>query len=63
MKLPKALTGLIVLATLTACGDSTKGRAFLTVNSAEIGAKAIFTEKPMAFTLAEADQMVQSSCR
>ena len=48
---------------IVAVCTNTKGRAFLTVNSAEIGAKAIFTEKPMAFTLAEADQMVRSSCR
>lgn len=34
---------------------NTKGRAFLTVNSAEMGPTAIFTEKPMVFTLAEAD--------
>ncbi len=45
---------------IVAVCTNTKGRAFLTVKAAEIGAKAIFTEKPMAFTLEEADQMVKS---
>ena len=35
-----------------------KGRAFLTAAAADHGAKAIITEKPMAFTLEEADLMV-----
>jgi len=45
---------------IVAICTNTKGRAFLTVKAAEAGAKAIFTEKPMAFTLEEADLMVQS---
>ena len=36
-----------------------QGPAFLTIKAAEAGAKAIFTEKPMAFTLEEADRMVK----
>lgn len=39
---------------------NTKGRAFLTVKAAELGAKAIVTEKPMCHTLAEADAMVKA---
>ncbi len=44
---------------IVAVCTNTKGRAFLTVKAAEAGAKAIFTEKPMAFTLEEADRMVK----
>jgi predicted dehydrogenase len=45
---------------IVAVATNTKGRAFLTVKAAEMGAKAIFTDKPMAFTLEEADSMVKS---
>ena len=45
---------------IVAVCTNTKGRAFLTIKAAEAGVKAIFTEKPMAFTLAEADQMVKT---
>ncbi|MCH2200536.1 MAG: Gfo/Idh/MocA family oxidoreductase [Fuerstiella sp.] len=45
---------------IVAICTNTKGRAFLTVKAAELGAKAIFTEKPMAHTLDEADAMVRS---
>lgn len=44
---------------IVAICTNTKGRAFLTVKAAEAGAKAILTEKPMAFTLEEADRMVK----
>lgn len=39
---------------------NTKGRSFLTVKAAELGAKAIFVEKPMCHTLEEADRMVKA---
>lgn len=45
---------------IVAICTNTKGRAFLTVKAVEHGAKAIFTEKPMAHTLEEADRMVGS---
>jgi len=45
---------------IVAICTNTKGRAFLTVKAAELGVKAIFTEKPMAHTLEEADRMVKS---
>ena len=45
---------------IVAVCTNTKGRSFLTVKAAQMGAKAIFTEKPMCFTLAEADEIVQS---
>ncbi len=44
---------------IVAICTNTKGRAFLTIKAAELGAKAIFTEKPMVHTLEEADQMVK----
>jgi predicted dehydrogenase len=43
---------------IVAIATNTRGRAFLTVKAAEAGAKGIFTEKPMAHTLEEADRMV-----
>ena len=39
---------------------NTKGRSRLTVLAVENGAKAIMTEKPMAYTLEEADRMVKA---
>ena len=39
---------------------NTKGRSFLTVKAVEAGAKGIFVDKPMTFTLKEADDMVQA---
>jgi predicted dehydrogenase len=45
---------------IVAVCTNTKGRAFLTVQAAEHGAKGIFTEKPMCHTLAESDQMVKA---
>ena len=39
---------------------NTKGRADLTVLAVECGAKGIMTEKPMAYTLEEADRMVKA---
>jgi hypothetical protein len=45
---------------IVAVCTNTKGRAFLTSKAAEFGAKAIFTEKPMCHTLAEADNMVKA---
>lgn len=45
---------------IVAVATNTKGRAFLTVKAAELGAKGIFTEKPMCHTLEEADRMVQA---
>lgn len=44
---------------IVAICTNTKGRAFLTVKAAEHGVKAIFTEKPMAHSLDEADRMVK----
>ena len=45
---------------IVAVAINTKGRAFLTTKAAELGAKGIFTEKPMCHTLEEADRMVQA---
>ena len=45
---------------IVAVATNTKGRAFLTTKAAELGAKGIFTEKPMCHTLEEADRMVQA---
>ena len=44
---------------IVAICTNTRGRAYLTIKAAELGAKAIFTEKPMAHSLEEADQMVK----
>ena len=45
---------------IVAICTNTKGRAFLTAKAVELGAKAIFTEKPMVHSLEEADRMVRS---
>lgn len=45
---------------IVAIATNTRGRAFLTTKAVELGAKAIFTEKPMAHTLEEADRMVKT---
>ena len=48
---------------IVAISTNTKGRADLTCYAVECGAKGIVTEKPMAYTLEEADRMVKSVCR
>jgi len=45
---------------IVAVATNTKGRAELTCQAVECGAKGIMTEKPMVHTLAEADRMVQA---
>jgi len=45
---------------IVAIATNTKGRAELTCLAVECGAKGIMTEKPMAHTLEEADQMVKT---
>ncbi|MBM3785587.1 MAG: Gfo/Idh/MocA family oxidoreductase [Acidobacteria bacterium] len=45
---------------IVAVCTNTKGRSFLTVKAAELGAKGIVAEKPMCHTLAEADAMVKA---
>jgi len=45
---------------IVAVCTNTKGRSFLTVKAAEMGAKGIVAEKPMCHTLAEADAMVKA---
>jgi hypothetical protein len=45
---------------IVAVATNTKHRADLTCLAVECGAKGIFTEKPMAHTLEEADRMVKS---
>ncbi len=45
---------------IVAVATNTKHRADLTCLAAECGAKGIFTEKPMAHTLEEADRMVKT---
>ena len=44
---------------IVAIPTNTKGRADLTVMAGKYGAKGIFTDKPMAHTLEEADRMVK----
>ena len=44
---------------IVAIPTNTKGRADLTVMAVKYGAKGIFTDKPMAHTLEEADRMVK----
>lgn len=39
---------------------NTKGRSFLTVKAVEEGVKGVFVDKPMTFTLDEADRMVNA---
>ena len=46
---------------IVAVATNTKGRAHFTCMASNLGAKGIFTEKPMAHTLAEVDVMV-STC-
>jgi hypothetical protein len=43
---------------IVAIATNTKGRSFLTVEAVRAGAKGVFVDKPMAFTLQEADAMV-----
>lgn len=43
---------------IVAIATNTKGRSFLTVEAVKAGVKGIFVDKPMVFTLAEADAMV-----
>ncbi|MBM3800924.1 MAG: Gfo/Idh/MocA family oxidoreductase [Acidimicrobiia bacterium] len=45
---------------IVAVCTNTKGRSFLTVKAVEAGAKGILAEKPMTFTLDEADRMVKA---
>ena len=45
---------------IVAISTNTKGRADLTCYAVECGAKGIVTEKPMAYTLEEADRMVKT---
>ena len=45
---------------IVAIVTNTKGRADLTCYAVECGAKGIVTEKPMAYTLEEADRMVKA---
>lgn len=45
---------------IVAICTNTKGRSFLTVKAVEAGAKGILAEKPMTFTLDEADKMVKA---
>ena len=45
---------------IVAVCTNTKGRSFLAVKAAEMGAKGIVVEKPMCHTLAEADAMVKA---
>jgi predicted dehydrogenase len=45
---------------IVAIATNTNGRAALTALAVKYGAKAIFTDKPMAHTLAEVDLMVQT---
>jgi len=46
---------------IVAIATNTKGRAHFTCMASNLGAKGIFTEKPMAHTLVEVDEMV-STC-
>ena len=45
---------------IVAICTNVKGRSFLTVKAVEAGAKGILAEKPMTFTLEEADRMVKA---
>ena len=45
---------------IVAVCTNVKGHAYLTTAAVEHGAKAVITEKPMAFTLEEADSMVNN---
>ena len=48
---------------ILAIATNTKGRSFLTVKAVEAGVKGIFVDKPMTFTLKEADDMVDACAR
>ena len=48
---------------IVAIASNTKGRSQLTVAAVEAGVKGIFVDKPMVFTLAEADAMVGACAR
>ncbi len=48
---------------IVAVCTNVKGRAMLTAAAVEHGAKAVITEKPMVFTLEEADLMVNSCAK
>ena len=45
---------------ILAIATNTRGRSFLTVKAVEAGVKGIFVDKPMTFTLKEADDMVKA---
>ena len=45
---------------IVAIATNTKGRSFLTVEAVRAGVKGIFVDKPMVFTLEEADAMVKA---
>ena len=48
---------------ILAIATNTKGRSFLTVKAVEAGVKGIFVDKPMTFTLKEADDMVNACAK
>ena len=48
---------------ILAIATNTRGRSFLTVKAVEAGVKGIFVDKPMTFTLKEADDMVNACAR
>jgi predicted dehydrogenase len=48
---------------IVAIATNTKGRSFLTVKAVEAGVKGIFVDKPMTFTLQEADDMVNACAK
>ena len=48
---------------ILAIATNTRGRSFLTVKAVEAGVKGIFVDKPMTFTLKEADDMVNACAK
>ena len=48
---------------ILAIATNTRGRSFLTVKAVEAGVKGIFVDKPMTFTLKEADDMVDACAK
>jgi hypothetical protein len=48
---------------IVAIATNTKGRADLTCHAVDHGAKGIITEKPIAYTLAQADRMVNACAK
>ena len=48
---------------IVAVATNTKGRSHFTCMASNLGAKGIFTEKPMAHTLAEVDEMVATCAK